>query len=195
MTKLAKLLNAERSDLLDGFVCKICLNILTNSKSKDALTQLNEELSKYGIVLILSNTNSNNDDFSKVGLVSASTESNGIISVLITEIFLNVENAYIALTHALRLQSLIVHELVHRNQELNLKMNGLTDSHPTKYLQDIYEIEAMAAEISHDLQAKSILGGDSLFDISPRFALLMKDAGRLSAESISKLQLYISQYA
>ena len=194
MTKLAKLLNSERADLLDGFVCRICLHSLTNYTGKDALSDLNNELSKFGIVLIL-NENDANNDFSKVGLVSASTESNGIISVIITETFLNVSNAYIALTHALRLQSLIVHELVHRNQELNFKMNGFTDSHPTKYLEDIYELEAMAAEIAHDMQAKSILGGNTLFDISPRFSLLMKDAGRLSSESISKLQLYISQYA
>lgn len=194
MTKLAKLLNAERSDLMDGFVCSICLHALTGLKDKDALMQLNSELSKYGIVLFLSDTNADND-FSKVGLVSASTESNGIITVTITNTFLNVENAYIALTHALRLQSLIVHELVHRNQDLNLKMHGLTESHPTKYLSDIYELEAMAAEIAHDLQAKSILGGDTLFDISPRFSLLMKDAGRLSSEAIAKIQSYIAQYA
>ena len=79
MTKLAKLLNSERADLLDGFVCRICLHSLTNYTGKDALSDLNNELSKFGIVLIL-NENDANNDFSKVGLVSASTESNGIIS-------------------------------------------------------------------------------------------------------------------
>ena len=53
MTKLAKLLNSERADLLDGFVCRICLHSLTNYTGKDALSDLNNELSKFGIVLIL----------------------------------------------------------------------------------------------------------------------------------------------
>lgn len=200
--KLALMLKASRPDLVDGFACKAAIKVLSaEGDCYFKLAYINDLFAKKRIeVVLVDNAEPLLDGFKEVGLAGAATYVDGSIEVKLTPAFFKKDSQQTVLKRALRFQSLIVHELVHREQFQTKDAYGKTVRSDTElsdieYLNDDLEIEAMAAEISHDMHVKHLLDGEQMFEISPRFKALMENARLLGETTISSLQQSMKAYA
>jgi hypothetical protein len=192
------MLGAARNDLIDGFPCKAALRALSMSGTADQkLSYLNELLADKNISARLATKDTHLlAGFKESGLAGASTFATGMIEVRLTDSFFISANM---LTNALRFQSLITHELVHRHQFQQRELYGHTrvdsDVSSVKYLNDKLEIEAMGAEIAHDMRTKHLLSQSQLLDISPRLKNLTENARLLDPATIETLQASMKMYS
>jgi hypothetical protein len=202
--KLATMLRASRHDLVDGFACKAVVKALSLPDDHHRkLKRINELLQVDNVSVVLCDEPERMlDGFREVGLAGATTYTDGAIEIKLTPTFFTKEPSQSVLKRALRFQSLIAHELVHRNQYQQKAAYGQTtrsektaDASSEEYLNDSLEIDAMAAEISHDMRAKHIIGGEQLFDISPRLKALLENARLLGAGTIDVLYDSMKTYA
>lgn len=202
LKKLENMLNATREDLIDGFPCKAVIGALSlTGESGAKLEYLNKALAYKNITVAMADQEpAMMDGFKEAGLAGAVTYVNGAIEVKLTDDFFIKDSNQSILKRALRFQSLVTHELVHREQFQSKHVYGKTvrtdeEFSNTEYLNDLQEIEAMAAEISHDMRAKHLLGGAQVFDISPRLKSLMDNARFLAVDTLDSLNLKMRAYA
>lgn len=200
--KLATMLNAKRPDLIDGFACKAAMRALNSEGDKQSkLDYLNGMLKKKRISLIMVTKHEEMlDGFKEAGLAGGATYVDGSIEIKITPTFFNQDSKPTVVKRALRFQSLVTHELVHREQFQHKPAYGKThrtdeEKTNTEYLNDELEIEAMAAEISHDMRVKHLVGGSQMLEISPRLKNLTENARLIGAETIATLQASMKAYA
>lgn len=193
---VANLLKAKRSDFTDGFPMLAAIKALTAEGSitfkRDYLNQL---LEKHKIEVVIKR-DKGNSFFSEHGIVEASTDSMGYIEIAVSSKFFS--KLAEPFKQAIRFQSIVTHELAHRAQ---LSSGALTSKpfksdeslNNSEYLNDPFELKAMAAEVIHDLSTQNVLGATNLIDYSPRLEYLTTYAGLLSDESIRLFQHELSE--
>lgn len=185
--RLMKLLNAKRLDLVDGFPAKLSLKAVTADGSILFKQEyLNDMLEKHNISVSIHKSD-NESYFSEHGIIQAEIDTGGFIEVKLSENFFS--NTKSPLMQALRFQSIVTHELIHRDQ---LKassdplgpMKSDEELSDIAYINDPYELEAMSAEVIHDLSARDVLGCEGMVEGSPRLNFITQHAGYLTPESI-----------
>jgi hypothetical protein len=196
MAKVSELLRATRSDLVDGFPCKAALSSLMIDRSvEEKLAHLNELLAADRIEVVISEEATLVGEFENIGLSAATTFASGGIVIKLAGRFFE-PNHVAPLVKALRFQSLITHELVHRRQfkAKQLHASSRNERHSsTEYLNDELELSAMGAEVAHDLRALMFLGGTTV-DASPRLRDLLTNAGMMSQASVTKFDKAIKHF-
>jgi len=199
MNELASMLKARRPDLVDGFPCKAVLKVLATSGDRYfKLAYLNQILEPNSIEVAFTNKHELHGGFHHVGLAAATTFIDGSIEVKVTPRFFK-PNEIQPLIHALRFQSLVAHELVHRKQFKSKELYAETfrsdeDITTVEYLNDHLELAAMGAEVAHDLRALSFLLDSEPREISPRLKDLMSNAGLMSKESIKHFDRSVKRF-
>lgn len=194
--KLAKLLKAQRPDLLDGFPLKAAFKALSAEGGQSfKLAYINELLEDERVEVTL-NKGQDNDlmpGFHDAGIIGALTYSDGGIEVRVNKTFF-VPTTLSALERALRFQSIMAHELVHREQfashTLHSEAFKLDDELSSiEYINDPYELEAMAAEIAHDAITAKMAGTRNF---QPRFDDLTAHAAHIRPEALAQLRAAIT---
>jgi hypothetical protein len=189
MTKLAQLIKAKRSDLLDGFPLKAALKALTSTGSlsfkKDYLNKL-LEAERIEIISVKPDKHLM-PGFREAGIVGGLTFSDGSIEIKVDDSFFNSKICS-PIVRGLRFQSIVAHELVHRKQFSTKTLQAVafcSDDELTsiEYLNDPFELEAMAAEVVHDSVTSVFTASDDPLS-QPRFTDLSANAKYLRPESM-----------
>jgi hypothetical protein len=199
-SNLKSLLRARRNDLIDGFPCKAALLALALSADpSEKLDMLNAELLKDNVKVKFTVKSDLAKGFKEAGLNGALAYASGEIDIFITPTFFEIDNLS-PLERALRFQSMVVHELVHRNQfrtkTAHARMLSDQDmSDYETYLNDELELNAMAAEVSHDMIVKKyFVNIDTIHQASPRLLTITDNAKLLTKESIEKFSEYLKSW-
>lgn len=155
---LTKLLKSRRKDLSDGFVVKICNKAYEYSKLKDLSNALSDLFDKHDIEFVISKEASTSDGYHEFGIDQAECSETGTITVYLLRTFLKKFYSQNREQVILGLQSIIAHELVHRDQFEEGRVAYYTPGDETQegYLTDRYEIEAFCVEIAHDLRINKL---------------------------------------
>lgn len=195
---LAELLKAKRPDMLDGFPLRAALKALSlEGSSKFKQAYLNDLLESENVeVLIARPAYHLMPGFKEAGIVGALTYSDGSIEVKVQRSFFNNDKS--AMERAMRFQSIVAHELVHRHQFASKTLHSAAfrsddELCSIEYLNDPFELEAMAAEVAHD----SIIAGMSAFEgayAQPRLADLTANAKHLRPEAIKAFQQAVASF-
>lgn len=186
--RIMKLLAAKREDLVDGYPVKLALKAITIEGSVlSKRDYMNEMFEKYNIHITINAQPINESYFSEHGIIKAEIDTTGQIDVELAELYFSPTKS--PLKQALRFQSIVVHELIHRDQMKSSldplgSMNSNEELTDAAYINDPYELEAMSAEVVHDLSARSVLGCEGLIEGSPRLNFITQHAGHLTPESI-----------
>lgn len=195
--ELAGMLRATRPDLIDGFACKAAVKALAaDAPRAQRLELLNQELEQQNVEVVLVQKSDLAGGYSQAGLAGALTQVDGQIEVQVTAAFFRDETP--VLFRALRFQSLVAHELVHRKQFKVKEAYAETRTDETMgdptYLNDKLELYAMSAEVAHDLRTQAYLGHGEFNEISPRLTDLIENARYLTPLSIERLQSSLKYY-
>jgi len=188
--ELSIMLKAKRPDLVDGFPCKAVLKVLSTDGDRYLKLAYLNQLLEHDRIEVVSTTKSElHGGFHHAGLAAATTFVDGEIEIKVTSKFFKHDEIS-PLVRALRFQSLVAHELVHRKQFKAKEAYAETfrsDENITtvEYLNDHLELTAMGAEVAHDLHAMTFLGQPDQADISPRLRDLLVNAGLMSRASIA----------
>jgi len=202
MTKkneLASMLRATRQDLVDGFPCKAVLKALSMDGDRYVkLAYLNQLLEHERIEVASTSKPELHGGFHHVGLAAATTFVDGNIEIKVTPRFFKHDEIS-PLVRALRFQSLVSHELVHRRQFKLEEVHAGTfrsDENLTTvdYLNDELELSAMGAEVAHDMRAMPFLREHGPNEVSPRLRDLMVNAGLMSTDSIACFDQAIKRF-
>lgn len=127
------------------------------------------------------------------GIVSSRMDNGKIVVTLASNFF---EVDYTIIVKALIFQSVCLHQLVHRAQDVT--DCDIFHLEPADTLNRSYEIEALAAGVAHDLRCKehlSITGAETLNELSPRLALLLDNSRVFEDSSLAELQVQIRRYS
>lgn len=191
LERLTRVLRATRPDLIDGFPSKYALQALTSEGSVLAKRDLlNELLLKHNARVVIKPA-MHDSYFSEHGLIGAHISPTGFIEIYLSERFFS--NSKMPLKQALRFQSIMTHELIHRDQ---IDASGGTigsfksdeELVDVAYVNNPLELEAMCGEVIHDLASRSVLGEESMIEGSPRLNYITRNARYLSPESIAYFQ-------
>lgn len=200
MSELALMLKAKRPDLVDGFPCKAVLKALTAEGDRHfKLAYLNQLLEPNMIEVVSTTKPELHGGFNHAGLAAATTFVDGGIEIKVTSRFFKADEIA-PLIRALRFQSLVAHELVHRKQFKSREAYAETfriddDLTTVEYLNDKLELAAMGAEVAHDLRALTYLSdSQQAVDISPRLRDLMSNAGVMSKTSLEQFDRSVKLY-
>jgi len=200
MSELATMLKAKRPDLADGFPCKAVLKALVAEGDRFfKLGYLNQLLEPHKIEVVSTTKPELHGGFHQVGLAAATTFVDGSIEIKVTSRFFKADNDVSPLLRALRFQSLVAHELVHRKQFKTREAYAETfrsdeDISTQEYLNDHLELKAMGAEVAHDLRALSFLGEVEPVEMSPRLHDLLSNAGLMTRSSIERFDTAVKHY-
>jgi hypothetical protein len=189
MTKLTKMLKAKRADLLDGFPLKAAFKVLT-AEGGQAFKQayINDILTNERVeVVLVEPTRFLMPGFKEAGIVGGLTYSDGSIEIKVDSTFFKSTDRS-PLERALRFQSIVAHELIHREQFCSTTQHSNSfrsddELSSVEYLNDPYELEAMAAEVAHDVITAEYTSGDTAC-AQPRFNDLSANAKHLRPESM-----------
>lgn len=190
--KLTSLLKAKRADLLDGFPLKAAFKALTaegGTGFKHAY--INKLLESEGIEVKLEKATDLLPGFREAGIIGGLTLSDGSIEIRVANTFF-LKKGLSPLERALRFQSIVAHELIHRKQFSSITLHhaafkdddALTN---IEYLNDPLELEAMAAEVAHDVLTASFASGEPEL-AQPRFNDLIANAKHITADSMNRFR-------
>jgi hypothetical protein len=191
--KLTKLLKAKRPDLLDGFPLKAAFKALTAEGAMGfKRTYLNSLLESEGIEVKLQKATDLMPGFREAGIVGGLTLSDGSIEILVNSTFFAKSSNLTPLERALRFQSIVSHELVHRQQfsSKTLHHAAFKDDEALssiEYLNDPLELEAMAAEVAHDVMTASFASGAPEL-AQPRFNDLISNAKHITPTAMTQFR-------
>lgn len=199
MNSIMALLQASRPDMIDGFPAKCALRALTEEGSpQDKLNRMNEQLIKHRIIAIFRDKIVKPDSayYSNHSLIGAHINPNGFIEVYMKDSFF--EEVTNPLEKALRFQSIVTHELVHRRQiEASHGTIGNfrsdEDLEDASYINNPIELEAMCTEVLHDMATSKVLADSSILSGSPRLNFLLDNARYLTEDSVKYFQEQMKQ--
>ena len=194
--KLTNLLRATRTDLLDGFPLKAAFKALTVEGAlgfKHAY--VNTLLAGDGIEVKLEQATDLLPGFREAGIIGGLTLADGSIEIQVSPTFFH-KKGLSPLERALRFQSIVAHELIHRRQFSNITLHhaAFRDSDSLtsiEYLNDPLELEAMAAEVAHDVMTASFTSGAPEL-AQPRFNDLIANAKHISPVAMAQFRKCVS---